>query len=65
MNPQDFEALRQEVQNLRRELDEVKNQQIRVPLDESSIQVLSRALYNQKLERVTAKEVRYDTLTAL
>ncbi|MCA9358248.1 hypothetical protein KC902_03230 [Candidatus Kaiserbacteria bacterium] len=68
MNPIDrveFEKLKNEVQMLRRELEERKRQQIQMPLDEASIQALLQALYNKRIDRLTVKDLRYVTSTAV
>ena len=68
MNPIDrveFEKLKNEVQMLRRELEERKRQQIQMPLDEASIQALLQALYNKRIDRLTIKDLRYVTSTAV
>lgn len=67
MNPtrQEFEQLKQEVQTLRRELDMRKMQQIQIPLDDASVQALLQALYNKRIDRLTIKDLRYVTSTAV
>lgn len=67
MNPsrQEFELLKREVADLKRELEQRKRQQIQVPLDEASIQVLLQALYNKRIDRLTVKDLRYVTQTAV
>ena len=67
MNPtrQEFEQLKQEVQNLRRELDARKMQQIQIPLDDASVQALLQALYNKRIDRLTVKDLRYVTSTVV
>jgi hypothetical protein len=67
MNPtrQEFEQLKQEVARLRQELDMRKNQQIQIPLDDASVQALLQALYNKRIDRLTVKDLRYVTQTAV
>jgi len=65
MQPEDFAQLKESVDQIKRDLEVIKNQQLRTPLDDASLQVLIQAVYNQKFDRITAKEVRYDTLTAI
>lgn len=67
MNPsrQEFEQLKREVADLKRELEQRKRQQIQVPLDEASIQVLLQALYNKRIDRLTIKDLRYVTSTVV
>jgi hypothetical protein len=67
MNPtrQEFEQLKQEIAQMRRELDARKNQQIQIPLDDSSVQALLQALYNKRIDRLTVKDLRYVTSTVV
>jgi hypothetical protein len=67
MNPtrQEFEQLKQEIAQMRRELDARKNQQIQIPLDDSSVQALLQALYNKRIDRLTVKDLRYITSTVV
>jgi hypothetical protein len=62
---QEFEKLRLEVVQLRRELDARKQQQIQMPLDEASIKTILQALYNQRIDRLTVRDLRYVTQTAV
>ena len=67
MNPtrQEYEQLKNEVIKLRQEMDARKMQQIQIPLDEASIQALLQALYNRRIDRLTIKDLRYVTSTAV
>lgn len=68
MTPQQQEQLNRleaEVARLRQELDMRKNQQFQTPLDDASIQVLLQALYNKRIDRLTVKDLRYVTQTAV
>ena len=67
MNPtrQEFEQLKQEVARLRQDLEMRKNQQIQIPLDDASVQALLQALYNKRIDRLTVKDLRYVTQTAV
>lgn len=67
MNPtrEEFERLKQEVARMRQELDMRKQQQIQIPLDDASVQALLQALYNKRIDRLTVKDLRYVTQTAV
>lgn len=68
MSPED----RQEFENMKREVQELRDwkqlkerQQIMLPLDEASLGTLNQALYNRTIDRLTVKDLRYNSLTAL
>ena len=67
MNPtrQEFDALKRELQSLRQEVNLRKQQQIQIPLDDSSVQALLQALYNKRIDRLTVKDLRYVTSTVV
>ncbi len=68
MSPQDrqeINRMKQEIADLKRELEARKRQQIQVPLDDASIQVILQALYNKRIDRLTVKDLRYVTQTAV
>jgi len=67
MNPtrEEFNILKQEVFRLRQDIEIRKNQQIQIPLDDASVQALLQALYNKRIDRLTVKDLRYVTSTAV
>ena len=68
MKPQDraeFEKMKLELAEMKEFVMQIRQQQIRLPLDDASIQVLNRALYNQVIDRLTVTDLRYTTLTAV
>lgn len=68
MKPQDraeFEKMKLELAEMKEFVIQIRQQQIRLPLDDASIQVLNRALYNQVIDRLTVTDLRYTTLTAV
>ena len=67
MNPtrQEFEQLKREVFALKQEVENRKRQQIQMPLDDASIEALLKALYNKRIDRLTVKDLRYVTTTAV
>lgn len=62
---QEFDQLKKELADLRREVDMRKQQQIQIPLDDASVQALLQALYNKRIDRLTIKDLRYVTSTAV
>ena len=62
---QELENLKAQVAEMRRELDDRRRQQIQIPLDDASIEALAKALYNKRIDRLTVKDLRYVTLTAV
>lgn len=62
---QEFEDMKRELQTLRREMNERKQQQLQIPIDEATLGALNQALYNRQLDRLTVKDLRYKTLTAI
>lgn len=62
---QEFEDMKRELQTLRREMNERKQQQLQIPIDDASIQALLQALYNKRIDRLTIKDLRYVTQTAV
>lgn len=68
MNPQEkqeFEQMKQELRELRQWKQAREQQLINLSIDEASLGVLNQGYYGFKFDRITAKELRYDTLTAL
>lgn len=68
MSPQDrkeFEKMKIEIAELKQEVEQRKRQQIQIPLDDASIQALLQALYNKRIDRLTIKDLRYVTSTAV
>lgn len=65
LDRQEFERMKQEIADLKREVEMSKQQQIQIPLDDASVQVLIQALYNKRIDRLTVKDLRYVSLTAV
>lgn len=67
MNPtrEEFDQLKRELQELREWKQRKEQQQIMLPLDEASLGTLNQALYNRTIDRLTVKDLRYKSLTAL
>lgn len=62
---QEFDQLKQELESLKREVNRRNQQQIQIPLDDASVQALLQALYNKRIDRLTVKDLRYVTSTAV
>lgn len=62
---QEFDQMKRELQELRQWKERKEQQQISLPLDEASLGTLNQALYNRQIDRLTVKDLRYNTLTAL
>lgn len=65
LDRQEFERMKQEIADIKREVEMSKQQQIQIPLDDASVQVLIQALYNKRIDRLTVKDLRYVSLTAV
>lgn len=62
---QEFDQIKQELESLKREVNRRNQQQIQIPLDDASVQALLQALYNKRIDRLTVKDLRYVTSTAV